>query len=123
MKSYPAKSGRTAHLAGLAAEEIAARLYPGAETRAVRWRGAGGEIDLVLGLPGLIVFVEVKARRSHAAAAHALGPAQRRRLAAAAGAYLAAHAAPSDACRFDVVLVDGAGRPERIENALGFDEF
>jgi putative endonuclease len=118
-------SGRTAHLSGLAAEEIAARLYApdGARVLATRWRCPEGEIDLVLGLPGLVVFVEVKARRRRDAAASAITPAQWRRLAAAASRYLAERAEPDVACRFDVVLVDGSGAAERICNAKSFDEW
>jgi putative endonuclease len=115
------KSGRTAHHAGLAAEEIAARLYTdeGARILARRWRSPAGEIDLIVATPEATVFVEVKARRSRDAAAVALGAAQTARLGAAAEIWLAENAAGS--CRFDLVLVDGAGRAERIENALSFD--
>jgi len=118
-------SGRGAHLSGLAAEEIAARLYhaEGARLLASRWRCPDGEIDLVIGLPGTVVFVEVKARRSRDAAAVAVAPAQRRRLAAAAARYLAEVAPPDTACRFDLVLVDRSGSAERIESAFSFDEW
>ncbi len=108
---------------GLAAEEIAARLYTaeGGSILARRWRSSVGEIDLVVALGSFIVFVEVKARRDAVAAAEALGPGQMRRLGTAAEAWLAAHAAPGQDARFDVVLVDRSGIAERIENALGFD--
>lgn len=117
--------GRNAHFTGLAAEEIAARLYAaeGARVCATRWRCPEGEIDLILELSGLIVFVEVKARRSLEEAASAITPRQWRRLGQAAQRFLAGR--PESArgdCRFDVVLVDGGGRAERIENAYFFDE-
>ncbi len=113
--------GRTADLTGRAAEEIAARLYlaEGARLAATRWRCPEGEIDLVFAFPGEIVFVEVKARRTGDATG-AVTPAQWRRLGAAASRYLA-ELAGDVACRFDVVLVDGTGRAERIENAYSFD--
>lgn len=119
-----AAAGRAAGLAGAAAEEIAERLYQGLGGRvaARRWRCAGGEIDLVVELGGETVFVEVKARRDLADAARALRPAQAARLALAAELYLADRGG-GGACRFDVVLVDRAGRVERIENALRFDSF
>jgi putative endonuclease len=110
----------TRHHGGLAAEAIAERLYlaDGGRVLARRWRGPGGEIDLVVELAGLVVFVEVKARRTRDGAAEALRPAQAARIAASAEAFLAGRGG-GDA-RVDVVLVDGEGRPERIENALGF---
>ena len=119
--------GRAAALAGRAAEEIAERLYLdlGGAVLARRWRCPAGEIDLIVALAGETVFVEVKARRGLAGAGEALRPAQIARLAQAAEIYLArADAGPNaGACRFDVVLVDRAGRAERIENALRFDAF
>lgn len=117
------RSGRTAHLSGLAAEEIALGLYraEGAVPLATRWRCPEGEIDLILDSGGEIVFVEVKARRHLAAAAEALTARQRQRLGAAAARYLAEQTDGTRSCRFDVVLVDGAGRIERLANALAFD--
>ena len=114
-------SGGTAHHAGLAAEDIATRLYAaeGGRILARRWRCPAGEIDLIVALPDTVVFVEVKARRHRDAAALALGPAQTARLGAAAETWLAENG-PSP-CRFDLVLVDRAGRAERIANALSFD--
>jgi putative endonuclease len=115
--------GRVAALAGRAAEEIAARLYLdlGGRILARRWRCPAGEIDLIVALGSQTLFVEVKARRGLAAAAEALRPAQAARLAQAAELYLARTG--GGACQFDVVLVDRAGRVERIENALSFDAF
>jgi putative endonuclease len=117
--------GRTAHLSGLAAEDIAARLYAreGFRLLATRWRCPEGEIDLVFGRRGRVVFVEVKARRRRDAAAAAIAPAQWRRLAAAATRYLDEIAEPGSACRFDVVQVDRSGVAERIENAASFEEW
>jgi putative endonuclease len=119
------RSGRTAHHGGLAAEDIAARLYEaeGARVLARRWRCPAGEIDLIVATPDTVVFVEVKARRTRDAAALALTPAQTARLAAAAETWLGEHQSAHGPapCRFDLVLVDGAGRAERIANALSFD--
>jgi putative endonuclease len=84
-----------------------------------RVRTGAGEIDLVAERAGLLAFVEVKARASLAEAAFALGPAQRRRLAAAAGAWMAANPTHGAAgVRFDVLLVDAAGRMRRIADAF-----
>ncbi len=116
-------SGLGAHQSGLAAEEAALRLYraEGATLLAARWRCPEGEIDLIVELEGAIVFVEVKARRSLGAAAAALSPRQWQRLGAAAERYLAEQTCGTRPCRFDVVLVDGSGAVERIENAHSFD--
>lgn len=108
------------HHLGLAAEEAAARLYTGegGEILAARWRCPEGEIDLVMGLPGLVVFVEVKARRRARDAAEAVSPRQWRRIGAAAARYLAEHTDGATPCRIDLVTVDAGGRTERIENVM-----
>ncbi|MFO1104730.1 MAG: YraN family protein [Amaricoccus sp.] len=113
---------RRGHFSGLAGEEIAARLYEaeGGRVAATRWRCPAGEIDLIVAFPRLVVFVEVKARRDHAGAAGAVSAAQWRRLGAAAECWLAACADAPD-CRFDLVLIDRAGRAERLCDARSFD--
>ncbi len=115
----------TGYQAGLAAEEAAARSYEaeGGRIAARRWRGDAGEIDLIVRFPGLVVFVEVKARRGHDEAAAAISPAQVRRIGAAAEGWLAEHGTPDLECRFDAVLVDGQGRCARLENAASFEGF
>ena len=114
-------SGAVSHRSGLAAEEQVARHYSrsGASILRRRWRGRGGEIDLILREGDVTVFVEVKAAPSHALAAERLGPVQAARVMRAAEEYLAAEPAGALAwTRFDVALVDAAGRVEVIENAL-----
>jgi putative endonuclease len=109
------------HLTGLAAEEIAARAYraQGGRIRAARWRCSEGEIDLVVEMPDEVVFVEVKARRRHDPAA--VSPRQWARIGAAASLWLAEMTDGTVPCRFDLALVDAAGRLTRIENARSFD--
>ena len=118
-------TGFARHQGGLAAEEAAARFYlaEGGRVLARRWRCPEGEIDLVIGFPGLVVFVEVKARRTRDAAAASVSSAQWTRLAAAAARFLEDQPPPAPDCRFDLVLFDRKGTPERIENAATFDEW
>ena len=115
-------SGLVSYRAGLSAEDAVAARYAaqGGRVIARRWRGGGGEIDLVLEVGGIIVFVEVKQARDLARAATRVSPAQQARLLAAAEVCLASlpgAGAPRD-CRFDVALVDGAGRVEIVANAF-----
>ncbi len=113
--------GSTAFHNGMAAEDIAARAYEakGGKVLARRWKVPEGEIDLIIELGGMIVFVEVKARKNMAAALGALQPAQQARLVACAEQYLAQNANLNAACRFDLAAVDRTGCIEIVENALG----
>ena len=114
-------SGATSYHAGLAAEEGVARHYAdsGRPVLARRWRGRGGEIDVIVQDGEETVFVEVKRSDSHAGAAARLGPRQVRRLFACASEYMGTLPdGQLSPVRFDVALVDGAGRIEIVENAL-----
>ena len=114
--------GARAHYAGGAAEDIVARHY---ETRGYRvaerrWRGAGGEIDLILQGPDGLVFVEVKHSRTSAAAALRITPRQVERIYASAGQYLETQPQGQlTPVRFDAALVNATGAVEVIENAFG----
>lgn len=115
-------SGARSYHAGLAAEEIVARCYVsrGFELRETRWRGEGGEIDLILERDGALVFVEVKASRDFATAAEHLGPRQMERIFVAASEYLGQMPSGQETeMRFDAALVDGQGRVKIIEAAFG----
>ncbi|VWD52427.1 hypothetical protein BLA39750_06302 [Burkholderia lata] len=83
----------------------------------------GGELDLVMREPdGMLVFVEVRARRSvrHGGAAASVGWRKRRRLVAAALQFWARHGAGA-ACRFDVVAFE-AGRLVWLRDAFRADD-
>lgn len=84
-----------------------------------RGRGTGaGEIDIVARRGDTLVFVEVKARADAEGAAHALRPAQRRRIEKGAAAFLAAHPQLSAcAIRFDAVLLVPRRLPRHISDA------
>ncbi|AKL99980.1 hypothetical protein ABD05_07060 [Burkholderia pyrrocinia] len=82
-----------------------------------------GELDLVMREPdGMLVFVEVRARRSvrHGGAAASVGWRKRRRLVAAALQFWARHGAGA-ACRFDVVAFE-AGRLAWLRDAFRTDD-
>ena len=108
---------------GAAAESLAAAFL---ECRGLiilerNYRCRFGEIDLVARSGALLVFVEVRARRSEAfgGAAGSITAAKRRRLVATARHYLATHRVDR-ACRFDVVLVRGTEQQvEWLSDAFG----
>jgi putative endonuclease len=106
---------------GLSAETRAAALLlvKGFRIVARRWRSPVGEIDLVVRRGRLLVFVEVKARGAFDDAAEAVTERQRRRIAAAAEAWLASHADDLDRdIRFDAVLVAPWRVPRHIPAAF-----
>ena len=120
------RRGRASHHAGRTAEGVVARHYArsGLAVIEARWRGEAGEIDLVLrdgeGPEAGLVFVEVKSAPDHAQAARSLTPRQAARILEAGAEYLGAQPEGQlTEARFDVALVDRAGRVEIIENALG----
>jgi putative endonuclease len=106
---------------GVSAEARAA-LYlaaKGFRPLAKRWKSPVGELDLVVKRGSLLVFVEVKARPQLDQAAEAVLPRQRRRIVAAAEAWLAAH--PEHAgydMRFDAVLVAPGKLPRHVVSAF-----
>ncbi len=109
---------------GVSAESVAA-IFLGAKgyrTIARRWKSPVGEIDLVIKRGRLIVFVEVKARKDFDQAAESVLVRQRRRIVAAAQAWLAAH--PEHAgydMRFDAVLVSPGRMPQHVVAAFEAD--
>jgi len=110
---------------GLTAESRAAAylIAKGYRIAARRFRSPVGEIDIVARRRNSLVFVEVKARAALDDAAEAVTPRQRRRIIAAAEAWLAAH--PRDATcdiRFDVVLVAPGRLPRHLPAAFDASE-
>lgn len=86
-------------------------------------RGTGaGEIDIIARRGNTIAFVEVKARATLAAAAQAIAPAQQRRIARTAAAFLAAHPRLGNHdIRFDAVLLAPHCWPRHISDAWRMD--
>jgi putative endonuclease len=115
-----------------AARQVAFRLGLSAESRAAaflvakgfrilarRWRSPVGEIDIVARRRSLLVFVEVKARPSLDEAAESVTPRQKRRIAAAAEAWLALRPDGSvQDVRFDAMLVAPGRVPRHIPAAF-----
>lgn len=107
------------HAFGLAAEDTAERLYAaqGGEIIAKRFRVREGEIDMIARVAGVLVFVEVKARKTLEAAAQSLSLHQLARIQSAALVYLNRSGLGGDTeMRFDAVLVDHSGGAEIVEN-------
>ena len=109
---------------GVSAEARAAIFLAakGYRTIARRWKTPVGEIDLVVKRGRLIAFIEVKARKGLDEAAESVLMRQRRRIVAAAEAWLAAH--PEHAgydMRFDAVLVSPGRMPQHVIAAFDAD--
>jgi len=80
-------------------------------------RTFGGEIDIVAKHNQMIVFVEVKSRRSdrYGRAKFAVTPFKQTRLSKAALMWLKSHGRLTSRARFDVVTVDYSEKGPRIE--------
>jgi putative endonuclease len=118
----PAKR-RNAEQYGRAAEAsvIASWQDRGFDVLAQRQRTKSGEIDIVVADRDMLVFVEVKARESFAAAAYAVAPRQQARLLQAAESLLAENQDwERPTIRFDVALVCN-GAIEHIEDAIRYN--
>ncbi len=114
-------SARNYH-AGLLAEASVLRHFTqaGYSVLARRFRGARGEIDLIVSRDALIVFVEVKKSSSFEAALARMTPAQTRRIFQTAEEFLARQnlSTLSDT-RFDIALVNVTGQVEVMEGVFG----
>ena len=117
-----AHRGRSSYHTGLSAEARIAQDYErrGFTIARRRWRGDGGEIDLVTREGDGIVFVEVKKARCLSEAAERLSQRQIRRIYTSAAQFLEGEPRGQlTPARFDVALVDHAGAYHIIENAFG----
>ncbi len=109
---------------GAEAEELACGILrrAGYFIVARNWRTRLGEIDIVARDGDILVFVEVKSRSTSGfgGAEGAVGPAKRRRIIAAAKAFLAANRCDL-ASRFDVVAIEG-GDARIVRDAFQVDD-
>jgi putative endonuclease len=96
----------------------------GLKLRAANVRYRFGELDLVMDHGEVLVFVEVRYRRSgsHGGAAASISPSKQHKLLLAAQAFLAAHPALAQRpCRFDVLAIEGEASIDWLRNAFFFD--
>ena len=108
----PRPERQIAFRTGISAESRAAAflIAKGFRILARRWRSPVGEIDIIARRRSLLVFVEVKARERLDDAAWSVSERQRRRIIAAAEAWLAQHADDRIRdIRLDVMLVAPGG--------------
>lgn len=120
-KAPPRPERQLAFQLGISAESRAAALLiaKGFRILARRWKSPAGEIDIVARRRQLLVFVEVNARADLDAAAFAVTPRQRQRIAAAAEAWLAVNGADGfREIRFDAILVAPGKLPRHIPAAF-----
>ena len=108
---------------GRSGEDLAAaRLTSlGFEVVARNVRGSGGELDIVARRDGLIVFCEVKTRRSDrfGMPAEAVSYAKQQRIRRLAAEWLAAHRPRATDLRFDVVSVVSNGQGDEVTHIPG----
>ena len=119
--SHRKQLGSRAYASGLAAEAAAcvALEQDGWTILARRLRTEAGEIDAVAEKAGLLAIIEVKSRKTLSDAAWSLSARQRTRLLAACSILLAENPGWGRAgVRFDVLLVDQAGKVRRIVDAF-----
>jgi putative endonuclease len=113
--------GQAAHASGIAAEEAAcaALIADGWTIHARRLRTEAGEVDAVAEKSGILSIIEVKSRPTLAEAAIALTVRQQSRLIGACEIILGEHPDwGANGVRFDVLVVDQAGRVRRIADAF-----
>ncbi len=118
----PSIRGSVSYHAGQAAEQTVAADYErrGYAIADRRWRGAGGEIDLIARNGDGVVFVEVKKSKSFDSAAARISPRQIERICASAAQFLEGEPRGQlTNVRFDAALVDASGAVQIIENAFG----
>ena len=116
-----ALTSQTNYHAGLAAETIVAGDYAqrGRPLAAARWRGKGGEIDLIVRDGDGLIFIEVKKSKTHDQALRRVSRRQMDRLCRAASEYVAKEPLGQlTEMRFDVATVDQSGTVRIIENAF-----
>lgn len=114
-------TSKTNYHAGFVAEDIVADDYQrrGQPIAGRRWRGKGGEIDIIARDGEQVIFIEVKKSWDFARAAQRLNRRQMDRLCAAASEFVAGEPnGQMTDMRFDLAMVNGVGAVQIIENAF-----
>lgn len=117
----PSRERQRRYRYGLAAEWLAllyllAKAY---RPLATRYKTPVGEIDLIVARGRTLIFVEVKARRTHADAAHAVHITNQSRVVRAAQYFLQRHPRYANhQVRFDVCLIAWYRWPQHLANAF-----
>lgn len=110
------------HATGQAAEEQALNflLKQGCTLVARNWHCRYGEIDLIMRLGEMLLFVEVKYRKNQrfGGASYSITPQKLLKLNKAIEYYLHINAL-STACRLDAILIEGDNPPIWLENLTG----
>lgn len=122
MSPTRAARGKRARQDGRRAEMLCALwlLAKGYRLLGFRLRTRHGEIDLLVGKPGLVAVVEVKRRASLDAALRSLTPLQRDRLTRAARSLTARRPGLADASiRLDLIALAPGRWPRHIRGAWG----
>jgi putative endonuclease len=111
----------SAYASGIAAESDARALLEekNYDIIAQRYKTKAGEIDLIAKRGDHLAFVEVKRRKTHDEAAHAVTPRQQMRIVSAAEVFLSEREDLSQcSMSFDVVLVSSKRSCAHIEQAF-----
>lgn len=123
----PAMTHKRTAQTGKRGEQIAREFLTtlGYRIREVNWRCPVGEIDIIAEQGDILVFVEVKTRRSTDSgdALMLVTPRKQKRLLNAVYTYLEAHALDAVQWRVDVIAVTLQGSEshvEQVEDALGW---
>lgn len=117
------KGPRFRFLAGREGEEAVARILEGEGYTIIarNFRAGPGELDIVAGKAGLMVFVEVKTWAVYGISelGRSIGADKRRRIVETSKIFLAAHRQYSEASiRYDVFLMRGDRVEGRFEGAF-----
>lgn len=114
---------RLNHKQGQAGEDRALMFLQqqGCRLVARNWHCPFGEIDLIMRLDGVLLFVEVKYRsgRGFGGVAASIGAAKLGKLSRSAEYYLQQNGLSDTPCRLDAVLIQGNDEPVWLQNLTG----